>query len=74
VGAAADSPLPATGPVVNFGKIPVGKKATACVRTSHTGNTASTVKGNLAGAHTVRRTSPAPARPRVTKGERGRAV
>jgi len=45
VGAAADSQLTAANPVVNFGKIPVGKKATAYVRISNTGNTASTVKG-----------------------------
>jgi outer membrane protein assembly factor BamB len=45
VGAAADSQLTAADPVVNFGKIPVGKKATAYVRVSNTGNTASTVKG-----------------------------
>ena len=51
VGAAADSQLSAADPVVNFGKIPVGKKATAYVRISNTGNTASTVKG----------TSPVPA-------------
>ena len=45
VGEAAQSQFTAANPVVNFGKIPVGKKATAYVRVSNTGNTASTVKG-----------------------------
>ena len=45
VGEAANSQLTAANPVVNFGKIHVGKKATAYVHISNTGNTASTVKG-----------------------------
>jgi outer membrane protein assembly factor BamB len=48
VGAAADSQLTAADPVVNFGTIPVGKKATAHIQISNTGNTASTVKGTSA--------------------------
>ena len=48
VGAAANSQLTAADPVVNFGTIPVGKKATAYIQISNTGNTASTVKGTSA--------------------------
>lgn len=47
-GTAAVSHLAATRPVVNFGNIPVGKRATAYLRISNTGNQVSTVAGTSA--------------------------
>jgi PQQ-like domain len=44
-GTAAVSDLATTDPVVNFGKIPVGKRATRYVRISNNGNQVSTVAG-----------------------------
>jgi hypothetical protein len=44
-GAAAVSQFTPVNPVVNFGTIPVGKKATSTVFISNTGNTASTIQG-----------------------------
>ncbi|HSR84946.1 MAG TPA: choice-of-anchor D domain-containing protein [Streptosporangiaceae bacterium] len=45
VGTPAVSQLTASQPSVNFGNIPVGKKATAYIQVSNTGNTQSTVNG-----------------------------
>jgi hypothetical protein len=44
-GAAAVSQFTPVNPVVNFGTIPVGKKATATVFITNTGNTQSTIQG-----------------------------
>ncbi|HSR86138.1 MAG TPA: choice-of-anchor D domain-containing protein [Streptosporangiaceae bacterium] len=45
IGTPAVSQLTASSPSVNFGTIPVGKKATAYFQVSNTGNTQSTVNG-----------------------------
>ena len=47
-GTAAVSRLAATAPMVNFRSIPVGRRATAYVRISNTGNQVSTVAGTSA--------------------------
>jgi hypothetical protein len=47
-GTPAVSDLATTDPVVNFGNIPVGKRATRYVRISNTGNQVSTVAGTSA--------------------------
>lgn len=47
-GTAAVSDLATTDPVVNFGNIPVGKRATRYVRISNNGNQVSTVAGTSA--------------------------
>jgi outer membrane protein assembly factor BamB len=58
-GTAAVSDLATTDPVVNFGNIPVGKRATRYVRISNNGNQVSTVAGTSA----VPRPFAAPLRP-----------